>query len=333
MGGPALSLFQAFALAFAALSGWTHVARAANWPDHPVKLVVANPAGGSADRFGRLLGGHLSAAFGQQFIVENMAGASGAIAATQVARAAPDGYTLMVGASGPHVSVPLLSRVKYDPVEDFTHVAMIGGDTYVLAANPTLGVHSLADLLALARHSKDPLNCATPSANSLASIVLEQFRRLAGIELVYVPYRGGGVATTDLLGNQVSLAILPVANLGPMMRENWVVPLAVASRDRNPAFPDIPTLRESGFPQVTGEAWFWLAGPKGLPEPLVNALRGATIRALDSPELKRQFETEASIRRDIGPGAMGAFVAEEIEHWRGVMTDNGMNPTPPARSK
>jgi tripartite-type tricarboxylate transporter receptor subunit TctC len=301
-------------------------AQAQDWPSRPVRIIVGNPPGGSADRFGRLLASALSRTLKQQFVVENKPGNSAAIASLMVAHSEPDGYTLQVGASGPHVSAPLFGDVGYDPVADFTHIAMIGGDSYVLAANKTVGVTSLAGLLAAARARKDPFTYATPGANSLGGIILEQFRRQAGIEVQPVPYRGGGTAAQDVLGQHVDFAMLPVATLGGALHANMIAPLAVTSRDRNPVFKDIPTFIELGYPDVFAETWFWLAGPKHLPQPIVQKLYQETGAALKTPEVVRQFETEALVARDVASGGMDGFVAEEIAHWRAVMKAVGLNP-------
>jgi tripartite-type tricarboxylate transporter receptor subunit TctC len=259
-------------------------------------------------------------------VVENKPGNSAAIASLAVAHSDPDGYTLQVGASGPHVSAPLFTDVGYDPIADFTHIALIGGDSYVLAANTTVGVSSLAELLAAARNRKEPFTVATPGANSLGGIILEGFRRQAGIEVQDVPYRGGGTAAQDIIGQHVDLAMLPVATLGGQIQAKTVVPLAVTSRERNPVFNDIPTFIELGYPQVFGESWFWLAGPKHLPQPIVAKLYQATLAALDTSEVKLQFKTEALIRRDVSLGGMNDFVADEIAHWRAIMKEVGLKP-------
>ncbi len=324
-----MRLQQAIALATLTIGAALAAAlpiHAQEWPSKPVKLIVGNPPAGSADRFGRLIANALSISLKQQFVVENRPGNSAAIASLAVARSDPDGYTLQVGASGPHVSAPLFTDVGYDPVADFTHIAMIGGDSYVLAANASVGVTSLADLLAQARKRSETFTCATPGVNSLGGIILEGFLRQVGIKMQHVPYRGGGTAAQDILGQHVDLAMLPVATLGAQMHAGTVVPLAVTSRERNPVFKEIPTFVELGYPNVFGEAWFWLAGPKNLPEPIVNRLYEETVRALKRPEVVRQFETEAMVQRDVAAGGMNQFVAEEIAHWRGIMKDIGLKP-------
>jgi tripartite-type tricarboxylate transporter receptor subunit TctC len=142
--------------------------------------------------------------------------------------------------------------------------------------------------------------------------------------VLYVPYRGGGTATVDILGNHVSMAILPVANLAPPMRAHLVLPLAVTSRERNPMFGDIPTFRELRYPRVIAETWFWLAGPKNLSGPVVTRLYEASQKALKSPDIVKQFETEALLTRDVEAGALGQFVADELLRWRSTMTEIGL---------
>ena len=302
------------------------VVPAQNWPAKPVKLIVGNPPAGSADRFGRLLAHALSRSLKQQFVVENRPGNSAAIASLFVSKSEPDGYTLQVGASGPHVSAPLFVDVGYDPVNDFTHIAMIGGDSFVLTASKTIGIKSLAELVAAARARKDPFNFATPGANSLGGIVLEGFRRQVGIEVQHVPYRGGGTAAQDMLGEHVHFAMLPVATVGALLRAQTVIPLAVTSRDRNPVFKDVPTFIELGYPKTFAETWFWVAGPKNLPDAIVTKLYDETVAALKTPEVMKQFETEALVSRHVARGQMNRFVAEELDHWRAIMREVGLNP-------
>jgi tripartite-type tricarboxylate transporter receptor subunit TctC len=302
------------------------VVLAQDWPVKPVKLIVGNPPAGAADRFGRLLAHALSRSLKQQFVVENRPGNSAAIASLFVSKSEPDGYTLQVGASGPHVSAPLFMDVGYDPVNDFTHIAMIGGDSFVLVASKATGIKSLAEFLAAAGARKEPFNFATPGANSVGGIVLEGFRRQVGIEAQQVPYAGGGTAAQDLLGAHLEFALLPVATLGGQLRAQTVIPLAVTSRDRNPVFKDVPTFIELGYPKTFAETWFWLAGPKNLPDAIVNKLYDETNAALKTPEVIKQFETEALVSRNVPRGQMSQFVAEELEQWRAIMREAGLKP-------
>src|SRR5580700_1737988 len=212
--------------------------QAQEWPTRPVKIVVAFAPGGSADQLGRLLAAELSTAFGQQFYVENKPGNSGSIGSAQVARAEPDGYTLLVAGSGPHLTGPAINpNIGYDPLKDFTHIAMIAADSFVLAANPALGAGSIAELVELARAR--PLTSSSPGAGSLGHLILEQFKRRAGVDIQHVPSPNSGML--DVLGNHISMSVTTLLTAGEHIRSGGMVGLAVTSPQRNPAYPGIPT--------------------------------------------------------------------------------------------
>ena len=193
-------------------------AGADGWPVRPVKIVVAFAPGGSADQFGRLLAVDLSAALGQQFFVENRAGNSGAIGSAQVARAEPDGYTLLIGGSGPHLTGPAINpNIGYDPLTDFTHIAMIGADSYAWVANPALGVQSIAELVTLAKTRKqNPITSSSPGPGSLGHLLIEQFKSKAGIDIQHVPAPNSGV--TDVLGNHISMTLTAMMTVGEQVK-------------------------------------------------------------------------------------------------------------------
>ena len=220
-------------LAFALIAAATLAtnASAQDWPAKPVRVVVPFPAGGSTDRMTRLVAEHLSKTLKQQFFVENRPGAGGALGASQVARADADGYTLMAGGYGPHVLGPAGgAKIDYDPVKDFTHIVMMGGESYVFAAHAALGVKSLADVVKLANTSKEPLNFGSPGTNTLGQLMLDQLRKRIGESRInHIPHRGGAPLQTALLGNHVSLATLPIAPMLPHIAAGTVVPLAVSS--------------------------------------------------------------------------------------------------------
>ncbi len=263
-----------------------------------MKIVVAFAPGGSADQFGRLIATELSAAFKQQFFVENRPGNSGAIGSAQVARAEPDGYTLLIGGSGPHLTGPAINpNIGYDPLKDFTHIAMIGADSYAWAANPALGVKSIAELVALAKSRKDPITSSSPGPGSLGHLLIEQFKRKAGIDIQHVPAPNSGV--TDVLGNHISMTLTAMMTVGEQVKAGKLLALAVTSTERNPIFKDIPTFAEQGYPDVRGDTWFWLSGPKNLPPDIVGKLSEATRRIVKSPKIQEHF-AEAR-RADEGP--------------------------------
>jgi tripartite-type tricarboxylate transporter receptor subunit TctC len=291
------------------------------WPSRPVKIVVAFSPAGSADQLGRLLAQELSTAFGQQFFVENRPGSSGSIGSGLVARAEPDGYTLLIGGSGPHLTGPATNpHIGYDPIKDFTHIAMIAADTFVVAANPTLPARSIADLVKLARAR--PLTSSSPGAGSLGHLILEQFNRRAGIDIAHVPSPNSGML--DVLGNHISMSITTLLTAGEHIHAGGMVGLAVTSAERNPVYRDIPTFTEQGYPEVRGDTWFWLTGPKNLPVPIVQRLSEETRRSMQLPRTKAYLTQMALTTADLDPPAVAAFVAKEFAYWAPLAKEVGL---------
>jgi tripartite-type tricarboxylate transporter receptor subunit TctC len=295
-------------------------ALAQDWPARPVKIVVAFAPGGTADIFARLLAPELSAAFRQQFYVENRPGNSGAIGATAVARAEPDGTTLMIGGSGPHLTAPSINpNIGYDPLRDFTHLGMIGGDGYMLVVNPDAGARTFPDYLKLAREK--PVTIGSPGSGSLGHLIIEQLKRKAKVDLQHVPFRGSGDAVSALLGNHVASALQPVIGVGPQVRAGKLV--ALATTDRNPAF-DVPSFAELGLPEVRGTTWFWLTAPKNLPAPVAQALSRELRRIMQTPQIKAYFARESLLYKDLDMAQLNAFLAEEIALWGPLAKDIGL---------
>lgn len=295
--------------------------QAADWPAKPVRIIVAFAPGGAADQFGRLLAADLSSAFKQNFYVENRPGGTGVIGTAAAARAEPDGYTLLIAGSGPFLTGPATNpNVGYDPIGDFTHIAMIGGDGYALAVNPALGVRSLAELLDLAR--RKPLASASPGPGSVGHLLLEQLKRKAGVDIQHIPFPGGGVA--DVLGNQVPMAITAMVTMGEHIRAGKLTGLAVTSTERIPSYPSIPTFAELGYPDVRGSTWFWLAGPKNLPPAIVDQLSRETRRIVQSPSMKQQFERQSLLSMDLDVDGLNKFLRDEVAFWVPLAKDVGL---------
>ena len=314
----------AIALA-AALGPWAIAgACAGEWPSRPVKIVVAFAPGGSADQFGRLLAPELSTVFKQQFFVENRPGNSGAIGSAQVARAEPDGYTLLIGGSGPHLTGPAINpNIGYDPLKDFTHIAMIGADSYAWAANPALGVKSIPELVTLARtRGQNPITSSSPGPGSLGHLLIEQFKRKAGVEIQHVPAPNSGVI--DVMGNHISLTLTAMMTVGEQVRAGQLVALAVTSTERNPVFNGIPTFAEQGYPEVRGATWFWLCGPRGLPPEMVGRLNAATRSIVKSPKIEAYFQKLALLSKDLDAAGVPAFIAEEYAYWAPLARQAGL---------
>jgi len=293
------------------------------WPVKPVKIVVAFGPGGTADVLGRMMAAELSAAFNQQFFVENRPGNSGSVGSSQVARAEPDGYTLLIGGAGPHLVGPAINpNIGYVTMRDFTHIAMIAGDSFMLAASNALGVKSFDELVHMARTR--PLNCGTPGSGSQGHLVMELINRAAAIKLRPVPYRGAAENMTDLLGNHVDLALQPAVSVGEHVRAGQAVGLAVTSAGRNSVYFEIPSFAELGYADIRGTAWFWLAGPNNIRPDIVARLNGAVRKILALPRVKEQFANAGLSAKDLDAAALNAFLSEEVALWGTLAQNTGL---------
>jgi tripartite-type tricarboxylate transporter receptor subunit TctC len=302
-----------------------HTQAQQDWPNRPVKVVVPFGAGGAADRLGRIAADHLSKALKQQFYIENRVGAGGAVAAKDVARADADGYTLLVGGSGPHIMGPAENpNVGYEPVGDFTHIAMIGGESFALSGQATLGVKSFKELIALSNSKPEPINCGTPGAGSLGQLMVETMllRKIANLN--HVPYRGGAPLLADFFGNHIPLAATPILPIIQQAEAGKIAPLAVTSTERIAVLKDVPTFQELGYPEMSGAIWFWLAGPKGLPAPVVTKLNTELRTFIAAPETRHMFEQNALLSMDADSPALTQYIAAEVKRWTAFVGEKGL---------
>jgi tripartite-type tricarboxylate transporter receptor subunit TctC len=298
-------------------------ASAQDWPTRSVKVIIGFSPGGSADQFGRLIAQELSTAFGQQFYIEYHPGSSGTIAAGLTARATPDGYTLMIGGSGPHITSPAINpNIGYDPIKDFTHIAMIGADGFVMIGSPALGAKDLAGLVKTARSHEGPLTFSSPGPGSLGELMMLQFGRKAGIELTHVPAPNSGLM--EVLGNHIDMSMTGLLTSGAQIKDGKVVALAVTSTARNPVYGDIPTFAEQGFPEVHGDTWFWLTGPKNLPPDIVEKLNREVRRILQTPNVRDYFHRQAALAMDVDVAGLNKFLAEEVAYWGALAKSVGL---------
>jgi tripartite-type tricarboxylate transporter receptor subunit TctC len=291
-------------------------ADAADWPTKPVRVIVPFAAGGAADTQGRLYADALSTAFGRQFIVENRTGGGGLIAAEAVARAVPDGYTLIVSGIPIQVLGPAMNRnVGYDPMRDFTHIAYFGGTPNVLVAHPALGVRSYRDLVALARARRDGIDYVSAGVGTMGNWVAEYLAAAEHIKLTHVAYKGGAAALLDLLAGRVKVGMLSWSSVAEHIRAGALVPLAVSSAARVPYLPDLPTLRELGHPDFVATTWFSLSGPAGMATDVVEALNRAVVNAMDRPQVKAEIERDAIETRPMTAAEVTQFSQAEIDRW------------------
>jgi len=298
-------------------------AQPAAYPARPIQFLVAAPPGGPSDALARMFAEAMREPLGQPWIVDNRAGAGGAIAAQAVARAPADGYTLMLSWIGNATNQTLVPGQGFDINRDFVHITELLAGFNVLVARPGLGVHSVRELLALARARPGTLSFASAGNGSSGHLALELFKQRAGLSVVHVPYRGGAPAMNDLLGGQVDAMFINQDAIIPYLRSGRLVPLAITSVVRLARFPELPTLAESGLPGFEATAWAGLSAPRGTPDAVVERLHAAAVRALSGPMRARQEALGAEI---IGstPAQYSAFVRSETEKWAKVIRTAGI---------
>jgi tripartite-type tricarboxylate transporter receptor subunit TctC len=298
---------------------------AAAYPSRTIRLVVPFPPGGVTDRLGRVLARKMQEDWGQPTVVENRPGASGMIAAEAVAKAAPDGYTLMMGHIGTHaINASLFSKLPYDPVRDFAPVSLLATVPNILLLHPTVPASSVPELIALARARPGTLNFASPGSGTSGHMSAELLKSMAGIDIVHVPYKGPGPALQDLLAGQVNMLFDTVASSLPQVRAGKLKGLAVTTRDRAAIAPDIPTMAESGVPGYEIAPWFAAFAPVGTPAPIVAKLQGEMARILAQPDVRNAFVNQQGMTLIAStPDELAAHVQHEIAKWARVVKQTG----------
>ena len=300
-------------LLFAALAA--SAALAQSYPAKPVKILVPAQPGGGLDLVGRTIGDQLSKALDQSFIIENSAGAGGSIAAMATARAAPDGYTLMVGYVGTHGTNPAVRKLQYDAIRDFTPIAMVGGTPNVLVVEPSLPVDNLASFIAYAKQNPK-LNYGTGGIGLLNHLALVQFTGAAGLDVpAYVHYKGIGPAITDMLAGQIQVLFPGLAAALPHIRAGKLRPLAITGLKRHPLQPDLPTFEELGYHGFDGVQWYGIVGPAKLPPEITRRLNSEINKALASPALRDRLAAEALEPMPMSPAQFGEFIRADIARW------------------
>lgn len=298
-------------------------ATAQQWPAKPVRVIAPFPPGGSADTLGRLVAAKLSESIGPTFIVENRSGAGGVIGSDSVAKSAPDGYTLVVAGVASHVVAPVLSKVPYDPLKDFTHIALIGGPPTVLAVHPSLPAKDLKGFLALAKAKPGQLTYGSPGNGTLGHLVAELFKRASGIDVRHVPYKGASIAVVDVMAGHIHSISTTLTTAGTQIRAARLRGLAVSSAERLTEYSQVPTFRELGYPQLVATVWFALSGPAGMPADIVNRLNSEVRRLLQLPDVRERLRSEGIEPGTLDVKAFNAFIAAEIEQWAPVVRASG----------
>ena len=316
---PVQTLMAVFALALAA-----GAAAAQSWPTKPVSVVVTFSPGGSSDIVARLIAAPLQARLGQPILVDNRPGAGGTIGAAIVARAAPDGYTLLLSNSAPiSISPFMLSVPTYDPVKNFTHVSYIGSVANVFVVHPSVPAKSMAELIAWIKAEKNPVNYVSGGIGSIGHIVGETFKIDHGLQMEHVGYKGSAPMHNDLLGGNIKLAVDTLPQNVPFMRDGRLRAIAVTSPARASMAPDVPSVLELGQRKLVAENFLGLSGPAGLPAAVVARLHAAMAEVLADATVVKRLEDLAVAGRKMTPVEFTAFVQNQVTEWAGPVKASG----------
>lgn len=300
-------------------------AAAQTYPNKPIRLVVPFPPGAATDTIGRAFGNAVSQALGQPVLVDNKAGADGAIAGNEVVRAAPDGYTLFFATNSPIVAAPALRKSPpYDPNRDFTPIADIGRYTFFVVVHPSVPAKTVAEFIKYAKDFPDKVSYATGNTTGIMSTA--QFSHLAGIKMVQVPYKGEPQALTDLIAGRVQFMVVSAGTVVPHIRDGKLRPLAVITTKRSPVLPDVPTLAEAGMPQFSITSWAALYGPAKMPRDIVDRLNKEFMAAALRPEVQALLDKQAFIFTGSTPEKLGAFTKDQYDEYRAMMRASAMEP-------
>jgi len=291
----------------------------------PVRILVGAPAGGSTDTLARSLAVSMGPALGRNVIVENRPGAGGNIAADAVAKAAPDGNTLLMSFTSHAINATLYPSLPFDPVKDFTALTCVATSPSILVAHPSVAAKDVRELIALAKAKPGQLNFAIGAVGSSLHMAGEEFKMQSGVDIVNIPYKGTAPAVQDLLAGQVQLMFAAVGNVKAHIQAGKLKALGVTTAKRLPAFPDVPAIAEA-LPGYESSAWFGLFGPARLPADVARRLGDAARQALQQPDMRKRLETEGAIPVGNSPEQFAAFVQSEIPRWAKVVKFSGAKP-------
>jgi tripartite-type tricarboxylate transporter receptor subunit TctC len=304
-------------------------AGAQTYPVRPITVVVPFPAGGPTDALVRILSERMRASLGQPLVVEYVSGAAGTLGVGRVARAAPDGYTMLIGHLGSNVVVPALYSLPFDVLKDFAPVAQLPSNPFLLVARNTLPANDLKELVAWIRQNQDKVSAGTPGVNSLPHVAGVQFQNLTGTRFPFVPYRGAGPAMLDLVAGRIDLMFDQLQNSLPFIRDRRIKAFAVTAAERLPALPDVPTVLEAGMPGLHLSFWYGLWVPAGTPPEIVAKLNAAVMDAQADPATRAhlaELELQVPPPAQQTPQALHTLQEAEIKKWWPIVKDAGLKP-------
>jgi tripartite-type tricarboxylate transporter receptor subunit TctC len=308
----------------ASLAGTGTAAADDVWPTRPVKLIVAFGPGGPTDLFARLIGQKLSQQTGKNFYIENAPGAGGNLGTGRAAQSAPDGYTLLVTGGNFTNNPYLFPHVPYDPIKSFDAVTLAAATPVVLAVNPSVPAHTVKELVALIRATPGKFSYASPGTGTPPQLVGALFRHSLDLDMVHVPFDGGGTAVVATIAGHTPVSFGAMAPAVPLIQDGKLRALAVTGKERSPTLPDIPTMAEAGFPDVDGRTWTAVVVPAGTPKDIIAKLHGLIVEDLAQPDVKEKLATIAYVPIGNSPDECTAFFKAEMTKWSKVIKDAGL---------
>lgn len=301
---------------------------AQTYPARPIRLLVPSTPGGSVDTLARTIGPKLTERWGQQVVVDNRPGAGGAIAGELVAKAPPDGYTLLIGTiASLATNVSLQKKLPYDPVKDFAPVTLVATQNLMLLVHPSVPAKSVKELVRLGKAQPGKLSFASAGNGTGGHLSGELFKMLAGIDMLHVPYKGVAPALVDVVSGQVSMTFASILTSLPQVRANRLRALAVTGGKRSVAAPELPTMQEAGVKDYESATWYGIVAPAGTPQDVVNKLNTEIVAILKHPEMNDRLSKEGADPVGNSPQDFGRFIRSEIEKWRKVIRTAGIQPT------
>jgi tripartite-type tricarboxylate transporter receptor subunit TctC len=301
----------------------TAPAHADDYPTRSIRLIIPFAPGGSNDVVGRIIANQLGQKLGQQVFVDNRPGAGGVVGSDLAAKANPDGYTLLI-ISIAHAVDAWLYKEPFDPVKDFAPVSIIATGTNVLSVNPNVPIHSVKELLDMAKQKPGFLNYASAGIGSFQHLSGELFKLMAGVDIVHVPYKGGGPAMLAIMAGEAQVMFSSIVQTVPNIQSGALRALATGGEQRSPILPDLPTIAEAGVPGYVATNWWGIVAPAGTPKAIVDKLHDTIAGLLDSPETKKFLDNEGAAPVHMGAAEFGAFISGEITKWGPVVKQAGM---------
>jgi tripartite-type tricarboxylate transporter receptor subunit TctC len=294
------------------------------YPTRSIKIIAPVQPGGGVDLVARTIGERIAKALGQPVVVENQSGGGGIVGSVATARAAPDGYTLMIGYVGTHGTNPAVRKLPYDAIKDFTPVAMVGGTPNVLVVPPSVPANTLAEFIAYAKANAGKLSYGSAGPGTLTHLAMEQLKVASGTDMQHVAYRGIGPAIADILGGQTQALFPGLAAALPQIKAGRMRPLAVTGTRRHPLLPDVPTFEELGYKGFDGVQWYGIVGPANMPPAVVATLNKAVNDALADPALRERLAGEALEPMPMTPEQVGQYIKDDIAKWVKVATERNI---------